>query len=209
MDLGALVIAGLAALTDWWAVWSNRAKVESVAKPAVMVALLLYVLVAPGGTAVKVWIASALVLGLVGDVLLLPQIDNFQLGLAAFLLGHLAYMGSAFAAGTGTEPWLIIGAVGATVAILFAGRPVADAVSRSELHVPVIVYISVIGLMVTLMFGTGLLWPIVGATLFALSDGLLGWTRFVDEREDLRPLIHASYHVGQATIVVGLLAATS
>ena len=74
-----LAIATIAAVIDWVAVWvggANGQRVERIAKPAVMVALLGAALVAhawtPEAQAARPWLVLGLVASLAGDVLLLP-----------------------------------------------------------------------------------------------------------------------------------------
>ena len=43
-----------------------------------------------------------------------------------------------------------------------------------------------------------------GVTLFWVSDTLNGWRRFVGPTPGGRPLIHATYHVGQLLIAIAL-----
>ena len=199
----ALVMAGGLALVDWWAVHRRRPAIESLAKPAAMVAL---VVAAATGTAepVRPWLVAALLLGLVGDVLLLPAVDRFVAGLAAFLAGHLALVGAAMAAGLSGTGAPALGLVGAAVAVVAVGRPIVAAVAGSRLRWPVVAYVTVIAAMLAAVVGTGRWVAAAGAVLFALSDSLLGWTRFVTPRHDRRWLVHATYHLGQGLLVVGL-----
>jgi uncharacterized membrane protein YhhN len=83
---------GVVALVDWWAVATGARRTERWAKPAVMVGLLSVALLAgAAGTTAGWWVLLALVLGLLGDVLLLDDTPGrFVAGLTVFLLGHLA-----------------------------------------------------------------------------------------------------------------------
>ncbi len=203
-EIVALTVAGGAALVDWWSVRADRPRVESGAKPLVLAALMAVVVVADVALGLKVALLVAVGFGLVGDVLLLPSIDRFIEGLAAFLVGHLGYIAAALAFGTGRQPWLTIGGVAVLAAIVVVGRPIVAAVAGSRLRNPVLAYVAVIAVATTTLIGTGRWSVAIGAALFAASDGLLGWTRFVDPRRDLRWLVHAAYHLGQGLIVVGL-----
>ena len=57
-------------------------------------------------------------------------------------------------------------------------------------------------------FTTGEAVIAVGATVFAVSDTVLASERFVRPWERAQLLVMVTYHVGQALIVVGVLAAT-
>ena len=104
--VAAVVTAGLFA-ADWWGVWHERPDVERLAKPAAMLGLLAVALLAGAddSTAGR-WLVVALVLGLVGDVFLLEDTPRrFVGGLAAFLVGHLAYVASFVTAGLDRPRW--------------------------------------------------------------------------------------------------------
>ncbi len=210
-----LSITALLAGLDWVAVGTGRRRVEAVAKPAVMVGLMAtaagLVTAGPADRAgpdggVALLVLLGLLAGLAGDVLLLPQVDRFVPGLVAFLIGHLAYL-AAFLR-TGPAPLgLAGGAVVALALLLGAGRPILAAVRRDRpsLAVPVGCYLVVIGAMLTAAIGSGPVAAACGAMLFAVSDAVLGWTRFVRPIPGQRLLVMCSYHLGQVLIVLGLL----
>ena len=90
------LLPAVLALVEWYAVWRRDRRTQTWAKPAVLIALIVTALVL-GATddAAGIWLLVALVFGLAGDVFLLGESDTrFRLGLAAFLVGHLAYVGS-------------------------------------------------------------------------------------------------------------------
>ena len=61
-----------------------------------------------------------------------------------------------------------------------------------------------IGAMVVLAVGTWSTLAGLGALLFLASDTLLGWGRFVGSAPGGRVLVHVTYHVGQALLVLAL-----
>lgn len=202
----ALAVGGasLAAAVDWWAVWTDRDRVEQLAKPAVMVALLGAVLVSDLQGWARGWMVVALAAGLAGDVFLLPAIDAFVAGLGSFLVGHLAYM--ALAAVVGIEGgWLAGGLVLATGLVATVGTTIVEAVRPSRLAGPVTSYVVVLGLSTAMLVGTGSALLASGACLFATSDALLGWDRFVAQRPDGRVAIHATYQLAQLLLTVGAI----
>ena len=82
------------------------------------------------------------------------------------------------------------------------------ALENSRLRWPVIAYTAVTVAMMMAVANTGLFVPLIGAVTFAASDTLLGQTRFLRKRDDLRWIVHCLYHLGQALMVIGLLSAS-
>ncbi len=206
--VAAVVTAALFA-ADWWAVWHGRRDVERLAKPAAMVGLLSMALLA-GATDSTVgrWLVLALLLGLVGDVLLLEDTPSrFVGGLAAFLVGHLAYVASFVAVGLDRPALGWIGAVVLLVALVVGRRilPGALAQGGAALAVPVAVYMAVIGAMAVLGWATGRPLVGLGASLFVVSDTVLAMGRFVQDRRWTHVVVMVTYHLAQALIVAGLL----
>jgi uncharacterized membrane protein YhhN len=151
------------------------------------------------------------VLGLAGDVLLLDDSDTrFQLGLAAFLVGHLAFVVCFVELGLAPAGWAWVAWV-VLLGCLVATRRVAPATylrGGLPLATPVAVYTVVIGAMVILAFDTGEPVIAVGAAVFAASDSILAVDRFVRPQPWAHVVVMVTYHVGQALIVAGVLAAT-
>ena len=88
------VVPAVLALVDWWAVARQDRRTETWAKPATLVALVVTALAlgAADSTSGR-WLVVALVFGLLGDIALLgDSVARFQAGVAAFLVGHLAYL---------------------------------------------------------------------------------------------------------------------
>jgi uncharacterized membrane protein YhhN len=211
---GSLVwlLPAVCALVDWYAVWRGDRRTEQWAKPATLVALIVATLVlgATDTTAGR-WLLVALVFGLAGDVALLEKSDSrFRLGLAAFLVGHVAFVLCFIQVGLDPQGWnylsfLVLGAC------LLATRQVAASTylrGGLALAAPVALYTVVIGAMVIYAFTTGEPLIAVGATVFAVSDTVLARDRFVRPWEGAQLLVMVTYHVGQALIVIGVLAAT-
>ncbi len=74
-----------------------------------------------------------------------------------------------------------------------------------RLGAPVAIYMAVISFMVVSAFGTALPFAIVGAVLFYISDGVLGWNRFVDPLPHGRLIVMTTYHLGQIGLVLALV----
>lgn len=207
--VAALATAVVCAL-DWWAVSRHRRAVERWAKPGAMVGLLaVATLAGAADTASGRWLLLALSLGLLGDVLLLDESSSrFVGGLAAFLVGHLAYVSSFVLAGLDRPVWGWLG-VGTVVACLAAGRrilPGAVADGGAVLGVAVATYMLVIGAMAVTGWATGRLFVGLGVSLFVVSDTVLATGRFVQPRPWTAPVTMVTYHGAQALIVLGIFA---
>ena len=206
--VAVVVTAGLFA-ADWWAVWHQRHDVERLAKPAAMVGLLTVALLAGAtdSTAGR-WLVLALLLGLVGDVLLLEDTPSrFVGGLAAFLVGHLAYVASFVAVGLDRPAWGWVGALVLLAALVVGRRILPGAVADGGvvLGVAVGAYMAVIGAMAVTGWATGLPLVGLGASLFVVSDTVLAMGRFVQARRWTSVVVMVTYHLAQALIVAGLL----
>jgi uncharacterized membrane protein YhhN len=200
------------ALVDWFAVAREDRRTETWAKPATLLALLLVALtLGATDTSAGGWLMVALALGLAGDVFLLGDSDTrFRLGLAAFLVGHLAFVVSFAQLGLDPAGWAWVAWVVLLVCLL-ATRQVAPATylrSGWGLAGPVAVYTVVIGAMVIVAFDTGHAVIALGATVFATSDSILAVNRFVRPIAWAPVAVIVTYHVGQALIVAGVLVAT-
>lgn len=203
------LLTGVCAVTDWVAVARHDARTERWAKPATLAALIATAL-AMGATdsAAGIWLLVALAFGLLGDVMLLsPSTARFQAGLAAFLVGHLAYLGCFLTLGLDRPGWALAGLVVVVVALALA-RGVLPATQRSDgpaLSVPVAVYMAVISAMTLAAWATGVALVAVGASVFLASDTILAVDRFVQPRSWARVAVMTTYHTGQALIVLGVL----
>jgi uncharacterized membrane protein YhhN len=237
VPLALTLFALLAALADWLAVARRAADpasrgartAEYVAKPLTMLLLIGAALAiahdhaAPGTSAphratayLVAATVAALVLSLVGDVfLMLPEGSpgagrNFILGLAAFLLAHVAYLAgfaSLHAHGGYAISFVLTGLVLAGAMFATVGLRIRDAARAEDpaLAGPVLAYVTVISLMVVAAWWTGDLRVIPGALLFALSDTMIGWTRFVRRDWELGVPIIVTYHLAQVLLVLGLV----
>jgi len=204
-------IALLSAALNWLAVGRGWKRLEYLAKPGTMLALLAWLGPLTVGNPALFWFDLGLIFSLAGDVLLMLPRRRFLGGLVAFLFAHVAYI----VGFNLTLPPLNLNV------LLFAGviglvawdvyRRIRLGVS-AELRWPVLIYLSVIGVMVlsawlTLLrpewgFGPAML-ASVGASLFMISDSLLAWDRFLAPLRYGRVLIMVTYHLGQVGIVAG------
>ena len=207
-DAGWIVAAVAMCLmgVDWWSLRRDRPGVEAIVKPAVMVALIGVVLASDVDPArATPWLLFALAMGLVGDIVLLPRIDRFIVGLASFLIGHLAYV-AVFVVLWDPDALVLVGLAGAVTTVIGFGRPVERALRESSLRWPVVAYTCVTIVVVLTGAATGRWLVAVGTLSFAASDGLLGLDRFVTPRPRSRMWVHVFYQLGQMLIVVGVVA---
>ena len=156
------------------------------------------------GDAVGSWLLAGLVLCMVGDVLLLGSDRSFDLGLAAFLLGHLAYVGG-FRAALPLADWPVLMAVPLAVAGIAVGAWLWPRLGRRGPSVAL--YIAVISLMVwggvSTSFSRVLPWTAAGgAVLFYLSDLAVARQRFVRPDFVNRAVGLPLYYAGQLLIAI-------
>lgn len=202
-----LSLALVAAFGDWVAVHRGHKALEYVCKPLTMLLLVGVALTIDSGAgAVRGWFVAALVLSLLGDVLLMVPKDLFVFGLAAFLLGHIAYIVGMHVEGVDGARFLVgIVLVMAVLAVLgtLILRSVRAGPDR-QLAGPVVAYMFVISAMVASAIGVGGGPVIIGAGLFYVSDALIAWNRFVAKTPHAGLSIMVTYHLAQVGLVLSL-----
>lgn len=205
---GLLALTLLIAVVDWIAVGTDDRRLEYVAKPATMVALIgTALLLDPVDAGARTWFVVALALCLLGDVWLMLPSDRFVEGLASFLLGHIAYVVGLLrldVAATG----LVVGGVAVGIALVVLGVPIVRAVRSGPepaLAAPVLAYMAVISAMVVVAWGTAIPVAAAGAASFYASDALIAWTRFVRDVAWGRVAVIVTYHLAQVGLVLALV----
>jgi uncharacterized membrane protein YhhN len=220
LALTLLALTLTAAIVDWYAVGISAKRLEYIAKPAVMVLLIAWFwvsssagssLFSPPG-----WFLIGFILSLAGDVFLMLPREQFIAGLAAFLLGHVAYL---IGFNAGPPPFnlaaLVVAAVVGMTASRLSRRLAAGLQSsgNERLRGPVFAYSLVISLMLLSALLTLLRpeWPALpallvslGALLFFLSDAMLAWNRFIGPLPGGRVGSLIPYHLGQMLIAIGV-----
>jgi uncharacterized membrane protein YhhN len=206
------ILPAALAVVDWYAVARADRRTEAWAKPATLGALIVTaVVLGATGSAPGTWLLAALAFGLAGDVFLLGDSDaRFRWGLAAFLVGHLAFLVAFTRLGLDPAGWAWVAWVVLMVCLLATRQVAPAALARggAALAVPVALYTVVIGAMVIVAFDTGEPLIALGATVFAASDSVLAVNRFVRPLAWAPVAVMVTYHVGQALIVAGVLAAS-
>ncbi|SEH81880.1 Uncharacterized membrane protein YhhN [Mycolicibacterium rutilum] len=169
------------------------------------------------------WLVAALLFSAAGDFLLaLPWwAPSFVLGLAAFLIAHLCFLGALVPLVGRSVPRLA--AAGVTVAacltlvVWFWPRLIAEGMA-----VPVTLYMAVLAAMVcaALLARLPTVWTALGAVCFAVSDAMIGISKFVLGSEALAVpiwwayaasliLITAGFFFGRTPVLSGRSATTS
>jgi uncharacterized membrane protein YhhN len=207
-----LVLAGVFAIGNWvsrlapvgngWAI-----RLEYLCKPATLGLLVVAaILLEPESSSMRAWFVVALIFSLAGDVFLMLPSDRFVEGLGSFLVGHLAYVAGFVASGLDAGR-LAAGLAAVIVVIVPVGAKIVPGAQRSDprLAIPVALYISVISAMIISSVGSGRVVAIVGAGLFAFSDSLIGWTRFVNPIRRASVIIMVTYHLGQVLLLLSLV----
>ncbi len=212
----AVLVAALTAVdavADWTCVWFGWRRIHYVTKPMVMVGLMVLVGLVSDGEPAAWWLIVALFFGMLGDISMIgSSTRRFLGGVGFFFVGHLAYAVTFLALGLETPVWSWAGfAVAAALAIpmgrvlrgarQMGGPPVAAALAAYSL---------VIDTMLVLGWLTGSVWIAAGATIFVVSDTLIG-LNLADHGNAPPRLtnvqIMVTYHVGPALITAGVLLA--
>lgn len=208
LAVALLVLTGIVALVDWWAVTVGNRAAEYVAKPLTMVVLIGVALALnPTSDAQRWWFVAALVLSLAGDVFLMLPNDMFVAGLASFLLAHVAYVVGFLIVSPGSPAPVVTTALVLVVSAVLWNRLRTGmrASGQSEFLIPVTAYVVVIAAMVASALASGNWVAMVGAVLFMISDSIIGETKFVGPRRHERIAIMSTYHLGQILLVLSLV----
>lgn len=202
-----LALAAVAAVVDWLVVSAGKRTPEYVLKPLVMAVLLAATFALdPSSDLARSLLAVGLAFSLLGDVCLMLPSDAFIAGLASFFAAHVLYIAALLVLGVHLGGLLIGALVMAVVGLLVARRIVVGARSTDPMLTgPVTAYIVVLSAMVVVACGTGRVFAVIGAVLFAASDSVLGWTRFVSDFPRSRVVVMVTYHLAQFGLVLALL----
>ncbi|MDQ1477179.1 MAG: hypothetical protein QOE62_2408 [Actinomycetota bacterium] len=209
----AFAVALAFAVGNWFAVARPRRvlALEYVCKPATLVALIFaagFLDPAADAHTRRIWFVAALVCSLAGDIFLMLPGDLFVPGLAAFLVGHLAYLAGFWADGPSVAA-LIVAVIVTAAAVTPVARRVLAAIAASgetsALRVAVVAYMVVISAMLATALASGNAVAAVGAVLFVASDSMIAWDRFVRKFAWAPVAIMVTYHLGQAGLVASLV----
>jgi uncharacterized membrane protein YhhN len=216
-NLSLFLIPLLIAVVDWIGVAKNWIRLRFMAKPGVILALLVLLWVFTGYQGRTTWYALALVFSLAGDIfLVLPQ-DRFRPALLSFLLTHISYI----IAFRNTPSFPILAAllllIGLVVSNVILYIRVAEGLARAgkdKLKIMILLYQLVISIMVLCALNTlwldnwtptSAIWLSAGALLFFCSDSILSWNRFVRPISFGRLKLTVAYHLGQIALIIGAI----
>jgi uncharacterized membrane protein YhhN len=199
--------------TSWLVVaeWMEARRQALIAKPLASLGFLLVPLLeGTSGTVASRWLVVGLILGAIGDVLLmLSGSAMFVAGLGAFLLGHVAYI-IGFVQGEFTALPTILATV-AMIAVSVTTMRWLRPHLQPPFDIAVPVYIVVIGVMVVAAVGAtdvGL-GAKVGAGLFAASDITVARERFVSQNPWNRVIGLPAYYLAQLLIAWSVIASSA
>lgn len=178
-----LVMSALVALLLLVHASAKWARAEWVVKPAA--ALTFIVTCAVFGDLSSTYgkvVFAGLCLAAIGDVLLIPKGEKtFLAGLVSFLLGHVAYGVAFVVRGIALGPF-----VGGLVVVALVGVPIVRWLwphVKKPMRGPVVAYVIVITSMVALAAGAtgndGATGPLLGASMFYVSDLSVARDNFV------------------------------
>ncbi len=215
MDLALMILAWIAALADWAAVFKGWRKIELAAKPAVMLFLSAWLVASTGLRGNLLWFGTGLLFSLAGDVLLILSERYFLAGLIAFLITQIAYsLGLTYQTSLLGAWDLLIAFILILSAIRILQRmiPVMRSKGLNNLILPVRLYSAVISLMLFCAMRT-LSQPewgsipsalvSMGALSLYVSDLFLAWDKFVIPVKNGALIIIIAYHLGQFALIAG------
>jgi len=207
-----LVVAfGVFAVADWRAVWRNDQRQRTLTKPSATVALIaIAALAGDMDSGARTVLVLAVLLCLAGDIALLDDSSRrFLVGLGSFALGHVAYVVTGLMVGVA---WPRLAIALPLLVVLFTFQlatrmlPAAARHGGANLAAAVSGYSVVISAMVVTAVGTGSWSAGIGATLFAVSDSMIAYNRFVRPFPLADLAVMVTYHGGQLLLVLGLIA---
>jgi len=209
-----LIVFVIALIADLIGVYLKNELFVYVAKPPVVIALILYFLSATSGNTnkLKKFITLALVFSLSGDVLLMfDSMDKnfFLFGLTAFLIAHLFYI-LFFSKARSVEKVKLKWGFVLIVALYYTGLIYVLYNDLGEMKIPVLVY----GLVISSMFLLALHMLFIknkeagkllmmGALLFVASDSILAINKFYQSFEMAGIITMLTYGLAQLLITLG------
>ncbi|MES2683306.1 MAG: lysoplasmalogenase [Pseudomonadota bacterium] len=208
--IAAAIASGLATIASDW--HGQRRPLFYITKPltTLLITALAWLALAsaPG---YRSWVIAALGFCLAGDVaLMFSSRRAFLLGLSAFVLGHLLLI-AAFVTDLPLAPLFVPHTAlfgGLAFMALVLGYASWLLPRTGRLKPAVLVYLSVLSAMVlAALLRAGLseshaaTWAAAGALLFALSDAVLAWRKFVAQPWWGQPLTLLTYY-----FAIGLIA---
>ncbi|XP_068953379.1 lysoplasmalogenase TMEM86B [Petaurus breviceps papuanus] len=165
--------------------------------PILCLALFVHTTAPWGPYGRLVWVG--LLCSALGDIFLIWP-DQFLFGMAAFALAHLFYL---WALG-----WLPIfpALLGSVVVIFGLYLGLLQPHLPSDLRLPVVVYVAILGLMLWRALARGRA-AALGGLFFSFSDAVLAWDAFVQPLPLGRLIIMVTYYAAQALLALSTVEA--
>ncbi|WP_163103267.1 lysoplasmalogenase [Peribacillus alkalitolerans] len=130
----------------------------------------------------------------------------FVIGLSAFLIGHLFYIGGFLT--QWNFSWVrLLSILPIVIYGYFMGNKLIGALQSNGEHaliIPVIFYLIVISTMFWSAIMTRNNWALLGSTLFIISDSVLAWNKFISEVTYSGEIIMITYYTAQFLIAKSL-----
>ena len=212
-----LLAALMFAILNFVAIWKGWIWLQFIAKPGVMVMLIIHLWTSVGLAGAPLWFGLGILFCLVGDVFLL-WLDRFFLpGLVSFLIGQIAYIIGFNSPATPLSLWGLLLALIIGLSCARVMRRILTSIAEkgpAQMRIPVMAYGMVISLMLlsAMLKLTDSSWGAaasalagLGAFLFLMADIVLGWNKFVTPLKNGRLLNIAMYHIGQILLVAGVV----
>ena len=156
----------------------------------------------------RLWLFAALLFSAAGDYLLaMPWWEpSFVLGLASFLIAHLCFLAALLPLARRSPRGLAAAAVVLVACVALLGWFWPRLLDQG-MALPVTLYITVLGAMVcaALLADLPTPWTALGAVCFAVSDAMIGISKFVLGSEALAVPIWWAYAASLLLITAGLL----
>lgn len=178
---------------------------QPAAKAAMAVLLALAALSHPVARERR-WLLGATLFSAAGDYFLaLEWKPAFVCGLGSFLVAHLCFIGALLPLRGGVGTLRRVGVAAVAIGFVAMLTWFWPALTAEGMTVPVVIYMTVLGLMVTtaLLAQLPTVWTALGALLFAVSDGMIGIGQFVLRSQALELPIWWVYAASMLLITAG------
>ena len=202
----ALVCTLAAALVNWSTRVRPNPRLETASKPLTTILVIWVAIATDGSRPATILAVIGLVCCLAGDIALLDVVDQFVVGLAAFLVGHVVFIAMFATLHLQRPIWGIVAAVVLAVHAGVIGRRIVVGATGQDraLQIPVTAYLVVISAMTVVGVMTGRWWAIAGAAAFVVSDTVLGWRAFVREQAWMALAVMVTYHAALVGLALSL-----
>lgn len=182
----------------------------AVTTPGTMACILLVAYLSiheAGASRYGFLVVLAILISAIGDILLMPPVDKFLEGVAAFLIAHLVYT-AAFLGGIGwrgsVQKALLFVLYGALMGLLLWP-------GLGDMRIPIVVYIAIIMFMgwrawerSAQLATPGTTVAALGAMLFILSDTILALNRFRAPFASSGALVLSTYFTAQWLLALSI-----